>query len=474
MLSLAFNTTGAVLASGGRDGVLRLWDTATYAALAEERIESEDTILALTFTAENQLVVGSFTGLVTMWTVSPDGGIALAGTGTGHTAYVADSAVSADGMIAATGSGDGGMIVWRWDAMPRLVTRRIVPPGPASAVAYSPDGNLVAVAYQSNDDEDSSTPRVATFDVETGGLVREFEPHPFGVDTLVFSADGTRVAASGGDLEVPVWDVATGELLATITDISAYTMAFTAEGRLAIFDFTDGRVVWWDPDRNRLVAELRLDDEQQERFYFDLDAIDAAAGATLVAGVVEEGYVVVVGPSVDGLQEQFRIAGGASTVAFSPSGNLLAVAGTYRVRLVDVVGQEVIGEISFLTYSEDVALAFSGDESTIAIGRDELIELWSVDDPVRMGQLELEHDAPFPLVASPPVGWPEVIVASEDRLTIDRWNLDTDEWRTMACRLTGRNLSPEEWLRYLPEETAPPLGCPEWPTGISVPASSPS
>jgi hypothetical protein len=45
------------------------------------------------------------------------------------------------------------------------------------------------------------------------------------------------------------------------------------------------------------------------------------------------------------------------------------------------------------------------------------------------------------------------------------WNLDPQSWVDAACRLAGRNLTPEEWNSYIGDLAPYAATCPEFPPG---------
>jgi WD40 repeat protein len=46
--------------------------------------------------------------------------------------------------------------------------------------------------------------------------------------------------------------------------------------------------------------------------------------------------------------------------------------------------------------------------------------------------------------------------------TIILWDVSVELWKSRACRAAGRNLTAEEWQRYLGDRPYE-LTCPEWP-----------
>lgn len=43
------------------------------------------------------------------------------------------------------------------------------------------------------------------------------------------------------------------------------------------------------------------------------------------------------------------------------------------------------------------------------------------------------------------------------------WNLDTDTWADLACRVAGSNLTADEWERLGPRDNEPHAICPQYP-----------
>jgi WD40 repeat protein len=57
----------------------------------------------------------------------------------------------------------------------------------------------------------------------------------------------------------------------------------------------------------------------------------------------------------------------------------------------------------------------------------------------------------------------QLAVATEYGVQV--WDLEPDTWRDAACRLVGRNLTRDEWERYLPPGQRYHTTCAQWPPG---------
>jgi hypothetical protein len=76
--------------------------------------------------------------------------------------------------------------------------------------------------------------------------------------------------------------------------------------------------------------------------------------------------------------------------------------------------------------------------------------------------LALPENAPYLAATLRPDGG-QLAVATEHGVQL--WDLDPGAWRDAACRLAGRNLSRDEWDRYMPPDEPYRATCPQWPVG---------
>ena len=161
---------------------------------------------------------------------------------------------------------------------------------PVTAVAYSPDGELVAAAGSGDDgsgrlvvwsvdgteeasfDTDGEVHRIAVSPegdrlatsgngpVEVHDLVSgESQQLPSGQGgTVAWSADGTRLLGPGADGQPSVWDADTWGLVAELRGARLHEAAFAPEGEtVALTSVDQTSVTLWDPTRDaRRATEL--------------------------------------------------------------------------------------------------------------------------------------------------------------------------------------------------------------------------
>jgi serine/threonine protein kinase len=243
--ALALSADGRTLASGCRDGSVRLDDLTTGQVLLT--FNEPDRVGGLAFGRNNTMYVGTDRGVIS-WglpatrrdpivvtalnhvvcfvAMTPAGDQLVAGTGRGfvyfdrvfkgqglqivdaHTGPVRAGAVSPDGKELATVGGPPDERVRFWDlgwgqeTFPRQRSVTLHPGG-ATAVAWSPDGRVVASGGVDG--------VVRLWDPKTGTVRAEWRQHQptdgAGVICLAFSPDGRLLASGGADKVIRLQDV---------------------------------------------------------------------------------------------------------------------------------------------------------------------------------------------------------------------------------------------------------------------------
>jgi RNA polymerase sigma factor (sigma-70 family) len=268
----AFSPDGKLLATGGWDHMVRLWDAATGKPVAALRGHTQS-ITAVAFSPDGKTLLSSGGDFIShrggetkLWDVATRGErLTLAGSS-------ADSAAFApDGRAVATAS-FGYVHLWdaatgerlrSWSAHPGAWPGGGRPrPFWVYALAYSPDGRTLVTA---SDDRN-----VRLWDPQTGQKIRAFAGGGGEVYAAAFSSDGKRLAVSSSDKfdekligsaqtgTIRLWDPVTGKLVrkvATHTQAARCLAFLPGDKQLAVGSYDSG-IEAWDVTTGKKVRQL--------------------------------------------------------------------------------------------------------------------------------------------------------------------------------------------------------------------------
>jgi WD40 repeat protein len=232
-----------------------------------------------------------------------------------------------------------GTTVRLWDTASGQVQHTIEAPAIVNRVAFSPQGDLLAV----NSSVSMEDNVVSLWDVKSGQSLHVLEGYTGSVGNIVFSPDGRMLAiGSAEDRTVRLWDTASGQLLHLLTNNNGESMAFSPDGRqLAVvsggsMDWGGSKVLFYDIETEQLLRTLA-------------------------------GYNITMG------------------VAFTPDGHSLIAAGGYEAQTWDVHSGQLRQ-----TQASDIpiwSMALSPDGSLMAWGGGEHRYNYMADDHLYLVQM---------------------------------------------------------------------------------------
>ena len=243
--AVAYNPSGSLLASGGDDNSVILWDSATWQRVGLPFYGHTSSVTDLAWSPDGAtLASSSRDGSVMLWNVAA-GQLSRHLSERNSTGWVLSVAYSPDGQHLAAASASQVQV---WDVSSGEVIQRYDGlSGTVYSVGYSPDGSIIAAG--------DSSGLVLLWDAASGQEIRRLTAHQGAVFALTFSPDGRTLASGGADNVVLLWDAASGDLLHTLTDaanviLSLYyspdsaTLAVgTAENLVRLYDVASGQLI---------------------------------------------------------------------------------------------------------------------------------------------------------------------------------------------------------------------------------------
>ncbi|MEM9951133.1 MAG: sortase [Chloroflexota bacterium] len=240
--AIAYSPDGLRFATGGRDNIIRVWDSESGDLLMETEGHA-DWVTSLAFTANGtQIISGSRDGSVRVFDATSGALLSILGQ---HDNHVTSVAITDNGYVA---SGGRDKVIKLWHMESGSLVSSFDHFGQAVLdLAFDPTGTYLASAS-----DDGMIWLWGIFD-ENNVWLKQLIGHTDSVNTLAFSENGDLLLSGSVDGSLRLWDVSdlaseTLDPLASFYGHFAPIMGvgFSADGRVAISSSLDGTVRLWD------------------------------------------------------------------------------------------------------------------------------------------------------------------------------------------------------------------------------------
>jgi WD40 repeat protein/class 3 adenylate cyclase len=359
--------------------------------------------------------------------------------------------------VDATRGSDGTVVPQAEEALHRaLIGFRLIGSVPqGQVIAVSPDGSRFAA---------SGPGSLTVWDMATRELLFTLEGHDETVAGVAFDPTGQRIATTGNEGELRIWDAASGELIELMDAGPALVgVAFDPDGERVAVLAEDGTIRIWNVTTGREIQVLRGPEDERFGFIgdpvapvFSPDGSHLASGGWGLVGTVWD----VASGDVDAVLEGHKW--GVLGVDFSPDGKVVATTGPDgSIRLWDPGSGEPLRTFSGNT-AEQSALEYSPNGSRIATGGENGTAIvWDAET----GQPLLRiagHSGGVTSVAFTPDG--SALLTGSRETTTRIWDVTVGgerDWVTVpgpALRIAGVEFSPDGSTFAIPAD----------PSGVTI------
>jgi DNA-binding beta-propeller fold protein YncE len=205
-----------------------------------------------------------------------------------------------------------------------------------------------------------------------------------GVQTVAISPDGSRIATSGWDWTLKLWDAKTGKQDGEpLMEQEGYVysgLAFSKDGSRIVAAGNDPTIRLWNAKTRRVIGRLDMSDVLKGNDDVVSVAFSPSSpnGSIIVAGTREQG--VWLWDAGTGQRRTFegKPSGNIATVAFSADGaRILAGTEEGTVQMWDAITRKPIGALLAGAKDSQTRIAFSADGARIASGDENgRLRLW--------------------------------------------------------------------------------------------------
>ncbi|MGI9316705.1 MAG: hypothetical protein ACR2QW_05185, partial [bacterium] len=466
MLALRFSGDGKYLASSGEDATVRLWNLKAPTSTPVMLKTGSKAVNSLAFDSDsNTLVASSLGDGIRFWQINDlDAPPVVIPAG-----FVREVVFSPDDkQLASVGITSGFRL---WDLQPSGQPLVLEGQG-ALSFAFSPDQKLMASGGRTGDNT------IKLWNWQDLGAPPTILPSQGGaINGLDFSEDGNRlVSASWNGKPLLLWDLGQSppafSELPGADKLNPWMTRFSQDGQSVITSGDKGAYSWD-------LADAKAEPKNMLPINYWATGFDISPdGDALVLGAWgPEIYLKDLTQPDKPVSKLIGHAGPKAiwSVAFSPDGTQLASSGyaDSTVRLWNPKDPDAPSRVLGRHGAPVPNIRFRPDGQQLAsVSMDHSVRLWDVKNPNALPIVLTRHDEPLESVEYSPDGKHLIVGAIK---SIMKWDLthplnsaSAEEVSDKVCEIVWRNLTLEEWHKFVGIELPYERTCPNLPIHPSL------
>ena len=283
------------------------------------------------------------------------------------------------------------------------------------------------------------------------------------VGPLAFSPNGETLAAAKLDNSISLWDMKTRQPKASLigNGANASSLAFSRDGKILISGNQDSTTTIWDVGRAHLLGAPLASHSKP------VSAVAVNPRNSLVASAGSDGTVLLKDLHTRRSLGQLNLGpgGNASSVAFSPSGRLLATAADdvllWDTRTHQRVGAPLVGHrasVNTVAFSPDGKTLASSDYDSSSTTATSIL-LWNMEAFNSFSRTLVRHHSRINSLAFNPTG--DTLAVGGDADSVVFWNVHTGQSSEVALRGRFNHMPAVSKLAFSPDARVLAVGSPQ-------------
>jgi WD40 repeat protein len=432
---LLFTPDRDELLSGGQDATIRFWDLRDGAPKGPPLVSHAGNVKGLALRPDGIILASGAALGITLWDVARRREIsALPAV---HTHWVNSLVFDPSATHLASAGGEGRLVLW---SMNTLGTRFKLPL--QFATEFGDD--VILDRYGSHVVLATRNEKLQVWNL-AASQAKPIEGLPgSGRSVLGVSRDGRLMALEQPDA-LAIWSVAEKRLLCRLprdsrdSYLSASSVVFSPDSEKVAMSLPDNVYGLW---RVKDCARVALPEVKHDSPV--LDVRFSPDGTTIASNSQSDLRLQDIASGTERtLDSDYRIG----EFAFSPDSRVIVAQGGEDMRLYDVQSGKPTGAVlAGQRTARD--LAFAPDGLTLAsVGDDGKIVLWDVPTASLLGPPIETDQGQLRQVVFTPDGKRLLTTGTDTGARM--WDLDPDSWMRKACALAHRDLTAQEWQRFV-------------------------